>query len=86
MGAYEYGSVLSGLKDVVMLDIQISLVNDILHLEGIQNTDKVTIVNSLGMMIYNKTNAEYNIPLLNAGLYIIKVERGNESVVCKILK
>ena len=86
MGAYEYGSVLSGLKDVVTLDIQISLVNDILHLEGIQNTDKVTIVNSLGMMIYNKTNAEYNIPLLNAGLYIIKVERGNESVVCKILK
>ena len=68
------------------MDIQISLVNDILHLEGIQNTDKVTIVNSLGMMIYNKINAEYNIPLLNAGLYIIKVERGNESVVCKILK
>lgn len=86
MGAYEYGSTSIGLKNVATLDIKISLINNVLHLEGIQSTDKVVVVNSLGVIICNKINAECDIVIPSSGVYIVRIERGNECVVSKILK
>lgn len=84
MGAYEYGTV-SGVKEIAALDIRIIVANEVLRFEGLLDTDNVTIVNSTGMLICNQNKVEKEITLPD-GFYIVKIERGSEQIVTKILK
>lgn len=84
MGAYEYGTT-SGVKEITALDIRITVTNEALRFEGLQDMDKVTIVSGTGILICNQNKVEKEITLPD-GFYIVKVERVGESFVTKILK
>lgn len=84
MGAYEYG-IASGLNATTTLDINIVVTKDALYFEGLQDTDRVTIVDGAGILVCNRIKVEKEIALAK-GFYLVKVERGNEQVVTKILK